>query len=235
MGDHLNSLKNTARLAGLLYVLMSLPAPIALAYVPSHILVEGNAVATTNNILTHEFLFRLSIISQFASTIIFVVLALVLFRLLRQVNQHLAILLVIFVIVQVPIVFLIETFNFSALMIANGEIYHAVQTEQKQDLVLLLINMHAYGIVVLEIFWGLWLIPFGQLVYKSGFIPKIFAFCLFIGGIGWISDSVTFLLFPTYHPFVSRYIMIVGAIGEFPIVFWLLIKGVKNNIPAIEH
>jgi len=55
MGNTGYSLKKTARLAGLLYVIMSIQAPIALLYVPSHIMVEGNPVATTNNILAHEF------------------------------------------------------------------------------------------------------------------------------------------------------------------------------------
>jgi hypothetical protein len=228
------SLKKTARLAGLLYVIMSIQAPIALLYVPSHIMVEGNPAATTNNILAHEFLFRLSIISQFTSIIIFVLLALVLYRLFNQVNQYQAKLLVAFVVVQVPMTFLLETFNFTSLMIAKGEILQAVQTEQKQDLVMMLLNIHSYGLVTSEIFWGLWLVPFGQLVYKSGFIPRIFGLCLFIGGISWVSDSVTFLLFPAYHPFVSQIIMVTGAIGEFPIMLWLLIKGVKNNIPAID-
>jgi hypothetical protein len=222
------SLKRTARMAGLLYVIMCIPTPYALIYVPSQILVDGNPAATTNNILAHEFFFRLSIVAQFCSIIVFVLLALTLYRLFKQVNGNLARLLVVFVVVQVPMVFLFETFNFTALMIAKGEIWQNVQTEQKQDLIMLLLNLHSYGIMILEIFWGLWLIPFGQLVYKSGFIPRIFALCLFIGGIGWMSNSVSFLLFPAFHPYISQYIMVIGAIGEFPIILWLLIMGVKK-------
>jgi Domain of unknown function (DUF4386) len=228
------SLKKTARMAGLLYVIMCIPTPFALIYIPSHILVDGNPAVTTNNILAHEFYFRLSIVAQFSSLIVFVLLALTLYRLFNLVSDHLARLLVVFVVVQVPMAFLFETFNFTALMIAKGEIWQTVQTEQKQDLIMLLLNMHSYGIMTLEIFWGLWLIPFGQLVYKSGFIPRIFAFCLFIGGIGWVSNSVSFLLFPDYHHFISQRIMVIGAIGEFPIILWLLIMGVKNNISTID-
>jgi Domain of unknown function (DUF4386) len=231
MEENTTLFKRTARLAGFLYVIMCIPAPYALLYVPSHIMIEGNPAATANNILAHEFLFRLSIVSQFFSIIVFVLLAFVLYRLFKQVNMHYAKLLVAFVVVQVPMVFLFETFNFTSLMIARGEILQAVQTEQKQNLVMLLLNLHSYGMMTLEIFWGLWLIPFGQLVYKSGFIPRIFGLCLFIGGIGWVSNSVTFLLFPAYHPFVSQYIMVIGAIGEFPIILWLLIIGAKLRKP----
>jgi Domain of unknown function (DUF4386) len=228
-------MKKSARIAGLLYVVMSIQAPLALLYVPSHILVDGNGQATIQNILLHEFLFRLSIISQFASTIIFVFLAITLYKIFSQVNKQQAILLLVFVAVQVPIVFILETFNFTGLMIAKGELLQALQTEQKQNFVMLLLNLHAYGMAVLEIFWGLWLIPFGILVYKSGFIPRLIGFCLFIGATGWITDSVTFLLFPVYNSLVSDYIMVAGAIGEFPIMLWLLIMGVKNNTTAADN
>jgi len=226
-----NSLKKTARLAGLLYVIMCIPTPYALMYVPSHILVDGDAIATTKNILAHEFLFRLSVVSQFFSMIVFVLLAFVLYRLFKELNGQYAKLVVAFVVVQVPMVFLFETFNFTSLMIAKGEILQTVQTEQKHTLVMLLLSMHDYGMMTLEIFWGLWLLPFGILVYKSQFIPRIFALCLLIGGIGWVSNSITFLLFPAYHPFISKFIMVIGAIGEFPIILWLLIVGVKVRKP----
>ena len=226
-----NSLKKTARLAGLLYVIMCIPTPYALMYVPSHILVDGDAIATTKNILAHEFLFRLSVVSQFFSMIVFVLLAFVLYRLFKELNGQYAKLVVAFVVVQVPMVFLFETFNFTSLMIAKGEILQTVQTEQKHTLVMLLLSMHDYGMMTLEIFWGLWLLPFGILVYKSQFIPRIFALCLLIGGIGWVSNSITFLLFPAYHPFISKFIMVIGAVGEFPIILWLLIVGVKVRKP----
>ena len=229
-----HSLKKTARLAGLLYVLMSIQAPIALLYVPSHILVASNPTATINNIIAHEFLFRLSIISQLTSIIIFMFLAFVLYRLFKQVNEFQSKLLVAFVVVQVPMAFIFETLSYASLMIAKGEILQAVQTEQKQALVMLLLKIHSYGIVTAEIFWGLWLLPFGQLVYKSGFIPKVFGFLLFYGGICWIVDSVTSLLFPTYGPLVSEIVTKTGWVGEIPIMLWLLIKGVKNNIITPE-
>jgi len=229
----INSLKKTARLSGLLYLLMSIQAPIALLYVPSHIMVDGNPTATFNNILSNEFLFRLSIISQLTAAIIFLLVALVLYRLFRQVNEFQAKLLVAFVALQVPITFVIETLNFTSLMIAKGEILQTVQIGQKQDWAMLLLNIHDYGLLTSEIFWGLWLLPFGVLVYKSGFIPRIFGLCLFYGCICWISTSVTSLLFPAYHPFISKIVMKTGWIGEIPIMLWLIIMGVKNNVPAI--
>jgi hypothetical protein len=226
--------KNIARLAGLLYFLLTIQAPIALLYVPSHILVNGNPLATVDNILAHEFLFRLSIISQLASAIIFLYLAFVLYRLFKQVNQFQAGLLVAFVLAQVITTFVFETFSFTSIMIAKNEILQSLQPDMKQNLVMLLLKIHSYGITIQEIFWGFWLLPFGILVYRSGFIPKIFAYCLVFGFVCWLGDSVSFILFPAYHPLVSDIVMKVGWIGEMPILFWLLIKGVKNDKLSLD-
>ncbi len=226
--------KNLARLAGLLYFLLTIQAPISLLYVPSHILVNGNPLATINNILAHEFLFRLSIISQLASAIIFIYLAFVLYKLFKSVNQFQSGLLVAFVLAQVITTFVFETFNFTSLMIAKNEILPMLQPDVKQNLVLLFLKIHNYGLTIQEILWGFWLLPFGLLVYQSGLIPKIFTFCLVFGFVCWLSDSVSFILFPAYHPFVSEIVMKAGWIGEMPILLWLLIKGANNNKQPLE-
>ena len=114
--------KNLARLAGLLYFLLTIQAPISLLYIPSHILVNGNPLATVNNILAHEFLFRLSIISQLARAIIFLYLAFVLYKIFKPVNQFQSGLLVAFVLAQVITTFVFETFNFTSLMIAKNSL-----------------------------------------------------------------------------------------------------------------
>lgn len=226
--------KNIARLAGLLYFLLTIQAPIALLYVPSHILIQNNPAATASNILSHEFMFRLSIVSQLASAIIFLYLAFVLYRLFKQVNQFQAGLLVAFVLAQVITTFIFETFNFTSMMIAKDEILQSLQPDQQHNLVMLFIKIHSYGIMIQEILWGFWLLPFGILVYRSGFIPKIFACCLVFGFVCWISDSVSFILFPAYHPIVSDIVMKAGWIGEMPILLWLLIMGAKNNAKEVE-
>jgi hypothetical protein len=228
------SLKRTARLAGFLYVIMGIPSAYGIMYVPSQIIIPGNAAASATNILAHEFLFRTGMVSQFISNTLFILLVLVLYRLLKQVNDYQAKLMVAFVLVQVPIGYLIETFNITSLLILNGEIMKALEPAQKQDLAILFLNMHKYGMITVEIFSGLWLMPFGQLVYKSRFIPRILGILLIIGGIAYIIEGLTFWLFPGYQPFVSRYMIVLYSIGETPIILWLLIKGVKNNIPAID-
>ena len=227
MEENVNPLKKTARTAGFLYLLLSVVGAYGLAYVPSQIMVSGNAAATANNILAHELMFRWGSVSQLISNTLFVFLVLVLYRLLKPVNGQLAKLMLIFVLVQVPLSFIIEVFNFTALIILKGEVMSALNLTQKQDLAMLFVRMHRYGFVVLEIFWGLWLIPFGQLVYQSVFIPKIFGVLLIIAGAAYITESFTAMLLPAYLSGVAQVTGVLYAIGEFAIMLWLMIKGVR--------
>jgi hypothetical protein len=234
------SLKKTARFAGFLYIIMGIPSAFGIAYVPSKIIDWGNAIITFNNIMTHEFLFRMGMVSQFISNVLFILLVSVLYHLFKQVNSFQSRLMVALVLVQVPIGFVIETFNMASLLILKGEIMKALTLEQKQEWVMLFVTMHKYGMIIIEIFSGLWLIPFGQLVYKSQFIPRILGILLVMGGIAYIIESLSFWLFPDYQPVVSSFMMIIYTIGETPIIFWLLIKGTKsvgkyNNKPDINQ
>jgi Domain of unknown function (DUF4386) len=141
--------------------------------------------------------------------------------------------MVAFVLVQVPIGFPMETFNITSLLILKGEIMKALDSEHRQDMATLFLTMHKYGMITVELFSGLWLIPFGQLVYKTRFISRILGVLLIIGGVAYIIESLTYWLFPDYQPFVSRFAIILYSIGETPIILWLLIKGLR--IPEIRH
>jgi hypothetical protein len=234
MENKVNSLKKTAKLAGFLYLILIIAGAYNIFYVSSQTIVLVDAVSTANNILSHEFLFRTGIISDIISNTIFVFLALVLYRLFKQVDENKAKLMVAFVIVQIPLVFIMEAFNITSLMIFKGEILKTFEPNQRQDLAMLFLKTNNYGSLTLEMFWGLWLIPLGQLVYKSGFIPSIFGILLIIAGIAYMIDSFISILFPSYSSFVNQPTLLLVAIGEISITLWLLIKGVKYNISPIE-
>lgn len=235
MENKATSLKRTARLAGLLYLVLVITGVYSIIYVSSQLIVQGDAVATSNNILAKEFLFRTGLINDFISNTIFVLLVLVLYRLLKQVNKFQAKLMVALVVVQIPAVFIMGALNITSLMIFKGAILQTFELDQRQDLAMLFLKINDYGMIALEVFWGLWLIPFGQLVYKSGFIPRIFGILLIIAGIAYVIDSFTFFLFPGYRAFFNQPTLLIVAIGEISITLWLLIKGVKNNITTIDN
>jgi hypothetical protein len=227
MENKVNPLKKTARLAGLLYLFLIITGVYILMYVPSQIIAGSDSDTTAKNILSNEFLFRTSIIGDILSNTIFVFLVLVLYRLLKQVNDHQAKLMVAFVIVQIPAVFIMEALNITSLMLFKGEILKTFELNQRQDLAMLFIKINDYGSLTLEMFWGLWLLPFGLLVYKSGFIPRIFGILLIIAGIAYMHASLASILFPSYSTLVNKPTLLLVAIGEISITLWLLIKGVK--------
>ena len=234
MENEVTSLKKTARLSGVLYLILIITGAYCIIYVSSKIIVQEDAISTSKNILTNEFLFRTGIISDLISNIIFVFLVLALYRLLKQVNEHRAKLMVALVIVQIPAVFIMEAFNITSLLIFKGEILNTFQLSQRQDLAMLFLKINEYGALTLEMFWGLWLLPFGLLVYKSRFIPRIFGILLIIAGIAYMNASFVALLFPSYGAFVNQPTLLLVAIGEISITLWLLIKGVRNTISTIE-
>ena len=222
-----NSLKKTARFAGLLYLLLVITGVFSIIYVSSAIIVKDDVIATAQNILAKEFLFRAGIINDLISNIIFVLLVLVLYRMFKQVNEHRAKLMLALVLVQIPAVFIMEALNITSLMIFKGEILKTFELSQRQDLAMLFLKINDFGALTLEMFWGLWLLPFGLLVYRSGFIPRIFGILLFIAGIAYMMDSFIALLLPRYSAFVNQPTLLLVAIGEFSITLWFLIKGVK--------
>jgi hypothetical protein len=226
MEEQTNSLKKTARIAGLWYLLLVIVGVYGLKYVQSQIVVEGNPAATTGNILTHEFIFRTGIFSNIIGNIIFLFLVLTLYRLLKTVNEHWAKLMVALVLVQIPVSFVIELFNYTSLMILKGDVMKSLSVMQKQEFGSLFLNMHNYGLAILEVFWGVWLIPLGLLVFRSEFIPRLIGVLLILGGAAYMADSFAFLLLPALDSFVSKFI-IIASLGEIIIMLWLLIFGVK--------
>jgi hypothetical protein len=225
-----SSLKNTARLAGLLYLVWIITGIFAMFYVPSQINMRGDAVTTAQNILSNEFLFRTSIVIDLISCTIWVFMVLVLYRLFKHVDERQAKLLVALVIVQIPAVFFMEAFNITSLMIFKGEILKTFELTQRQDLAMLFLRINDYGVLTLETFWGLWLFPLAILVYRSRFLPRFLGVWLIITGFFYLVLSFTSLLLPQYKDMVLNGAFALPAeVGEVALMLWLLIKGAKEQ------
>ena len=211
-----------ARVAGFLYVIVNLPAPFVLIYLPSRLIARGDAAATANNIMASESLFRLGIVGILFNSIANIFLVLALYQLLKVVNKNMASLMVIFMLVAVPIGMLNELNNLAVLLLLSGADYLKVfTTEQLQALVYLFLRLHSQGLNIAQIFWGLWLFPMGYLVFKSGFLPRILGVLLIIACFGYVIQS--FAAFLGYN--VS--IIFFTSWGELLFLLWLLIKGVN--------
>src|SRR6266508_3572028 len=219
-----------ARIAGATYLLL-LVAPLRLIYIPSALFVRGNATATANNIAAHELLFRLGIIGDlFTGTmVIFVMLAL--YRLFKGVDQSLATLMVILGGLMVtPIYFLNSLNDAAALLLVRGADFLSVfEKPQREALAMLFLRLHHQGVVVNEIFWGLWLLPLAFLVIRSGFLPRFLGVWLIINGFAYVITSFTGLLLPQYESMVSN-ITFPALLGELAFMLWLLIRGAKVEL-----
>jgi hypothetical protein len=225
----MNSTKKKARVAGLLYVLTSILGFFALAYVPSKLMVHGNAAATANKIAASETLFRLGIAGDLIGQAGFIFVALALYDLLKGVNQRQAALMLGLIVLSIPIAFLNELNAIAALVLVRGADYLSVFDKPQRDaLAMLFLKLHGQGFVVTEIFWGLWLVPFGLLVMRSGFLPRILGVLLIAACFGYLTDSLTSLLQLGQGAIISRVVTILTA-GELPIMFWLLIMGAKDQ------
>ena len=221
----MNSTKSKARTAGLLYLALALTGIFSLMYVPSTLIVFGDATATANNITSSELLYRTGILIGLVSNVIFVFLALALYRLFKEVNHKQAILMVILVMISVATSFVNTINQIAPLIILSGADFLVVFEKPQLDAAAYgFIRLHSYGIQILQIFWGLWLFPFGLLVYQSRFIPKILGVLLVIAGSGYLLSSFTFLVLPQYQDGISLLTTILEA-AELPIIFWLLIVG----------
>ena len=217
------SRNRTARHAGLLYLLMMPLGVFGIVYVPSALVVRGDAAATAQRIAASEGLFRSGIVSHLLSQVVFVFLVLSLFRLLESVNGRRARLMAILALLGVPIAMLSELGHLAALSVLDAPA-GALTPAQVQAQAMTFLDLRTQGVLISQIFWGLWLLPLGSLVYRSGFLPRAIGVLLGIAGTGYFIDSMTQLLAPGF-PVVSLFTFV----GELALALWLVIRGAGDH------
>lgn len=220
-----------ARIAGLIYFGVVLTGLFSLMYAPSKIIVSENASLTYQNIISHETLFRLWIVIGLLCYTLFLFLPLVLYKLLKPVNENHAKLMFLLGVMSVPIFFL-NTQNLLNILTLINQTDHqnGLSVAQIQTQVMLYLDQHANGMRIVHIFSGLWLFPFGYLVFKSGFLPKILGIFLMLGCFGYLINFAGQILIPDYSSIeLFSYISLPASFGEIGICLWLLIMGVKNK------
>ena len=222
------SLKKTARIAGLWYLMFTL-GPFYLLYVPSKTIVHNNPSATAALVLSHEKLFRLGLLAETVGAVIFIGLSLALYRLFENVDRHRARQMVALVLVSAALVLVAVVFNAVALAVfQGGDAWAAFDQHTRETIGMLLIRLHGQSNGVNEVFWGLWLLPFGWLVVRSRFLPRWLGYWLLLDGVCWVVYAVTGYLAPAYEDFLFR-IFQPAFLAELAIMLWLLIVGAKEN------
>jgi hypothetical protein len=219
----MNSINKIAKLAGILYFLVILAGVSNEILVRNFLFISGDITATVNNILTHEFIFRLGFVISLIRQVVLLSLVLVLYKLLKPVNSDIALVMVAFALVQVSIGMVSLLFQFTApLLLSTGGYSTVFTTDQWYAQTQFFIDLQVQGDVVSQLL-SVWLLPLGYLVYKSGFFPKILGVLLMIACLGYLADFLIFFLLPNLDLRVASFAFLAEVV--FP--FWLLIKGVN--------
>ncbi|MEY2501831.1 MAG: hypothetical protein QOI07_2165 [Verrucomicrobiota bacterium] len=225
--DDTNSLKKESRIAALLYFINGVPAPFALLYVPSVLIVRGDAAATANNVRDSEGLFRLGMAVELFSTTIVIFAMVAFYNLFKRVSHKHAMTMMILMLISVPISYLNVLNDLAALTLARGPAFlSAVFARPQLDaLVLFFLRLHNQGIILAQIFWGVWLFPFGIVAMRSGFIPRFVGISAIVAGSGYVIASSISLFLPALAQWGE--LALVLGIGELAF-FWMLIWGAKE-------
>lgn len=229
--DDINSLKRQSRIAALLYFINGLPAPFALLYVPAVLIVSGDAAATANNVRNSEALFRLGMAVELFSTTIVIFAMVAFYQLFKRVSQKHAMTMMILMLISVPMSYLNVLNDLAALTFARGPgfLSGVFDKAQLDALVLFFLRLHNQGIILAQIFWGLWLFPFGIVSMRSGFIPRFVGIAAMVAGSGYVIASSVALFLPASARGIGDLAMILG-IGELAFL-WLLIWGAREQRP----
>ncbi|MCX8131411.1 MAG: DUF4386 domain-containing protein [Clostridia bacterium] len=226
----MNSNKKAARIAGMWYLFMALFYTFSMIYVDSSFYVPGDVVSTVNNILASEWIFRLGFISCLIGHICFLFLANALYKLFKPVDSNLARQMVILIIVGVSVAFLNRLNQLASVLLLNGAGYlSSFKTSQLHALAMVFLDLHKHGGMITMIFWGLWLLPLGLLIFKSDIIPKVLGILLISACFCYLIDFFVFFFFPGYIEATDTVFSVVEAVAEVSFILWLLIRGVKGK------
>jgi ABC-type amino acid transport substrate-binding protein len=232
----MTSPKRLARIAGVLYLLVGIFGGFAQGFVEPKMYVAGNAAATAGKVVANAGLVRIGVVADLFDATIFVFLALTLYVLLNHVHRSVARAMVVLVVISAGIECLNSVFEFGGLRVATDSAYAAALGAAGSNvLVYLLLDLQHYGLLIAQIFFGLWLAPLGYLAYKSRLFPKPLGVVLIVGAVGYIVDLVAAFLLPDLGRGIHTFVIIPPAIAEVSMVLYLLVIGVKaaRQSPAI--
>ena len=218
------SVQRLARTAGLLALLSAVFGGLGEMYIPTRIIVSGDAAATVLNITTHPTLFRLGFATYLVEGICDVALTLLFYRLLKPAGKNMALFAAFLGLVSTAVYAVAEACYFAPTVILSGADYlKTFSPAQLNTLALLSLRLFGRITQIFFVFYGLASLIRGYLIYRSGYLPKILGVLLMIAGAGFIVENLAIVLAPAY---ASGYLLLPVGIAELSLILWLLVKGV---------
>ena len=224
----MNSNNKLARTAGFLYLITIIAGGWAEAFVREGLTVSGDAIATAHNILASEQLYRFGFVADLVTLICGTILSLIFYILFKPVNRNLSLLALIFSTVAGAVMAINLLNQFAPLLLLHNTSYlKAFTIEQLQTVSLFFLNLQSQGYNISLLLFAFYFPIIGYLVYKSNFLPRILGVIYTMAGLGYLTNSLAWFLFPHLAAHLFPYILIPAFIGESSMCLWLLFKGVK--------
>ncbi|OGA45868.1 MAG: hypothetical protein A3G24_18455 [Betaproteobacteria bacterium RIFCSPLOWO2_12_FULL_62_13] len=213
-----------ARIAGVLFLLSIVAGGFGEAYVPSKLVVSGDAAATAANLRASDLLFRAGFASYLVEALCDIALSLVMYILLRPVHRDLALLAAFFGLVSTAVFACAQLFHFAALLfIGDADYLRTFSPDQLNTLMLLSLKVSGYGGGIFMVFYGVASVLRGYLILRSGYLPKFLGALLLLAGLGFITKNFLLVLAPRYASDVFLLPMFLAAVS---LAAWLLVRGV---------
>jgi len=219
----------TIRIATALFFFICVPLSLWETRVQSKIFVPQDAVATAKNLLAHEFVFRTTLISHIIGTVVFILMVMLFYQIFKPVDNHLARLMIIPILLQFPIVFILEAVNFTALMTLKSEARTTFDVLQQQEVAYFLLRLHRYTFGADKIVFGLGFIPLGLLVIRSGIAPRIIGILILIGGVGYVMDTILYGLLQRATYLTVQPLKLISSVLYSLGFLWFLVKGARHT------
>ena len=222
----MNASPRTARLAGVAYLINGVSSMLGLVCAP---LVPGGAAALARAVAMPGSRFSVAIVADLTAEISSIVLVLLLYRLLREIHEVQAVLMAVLLVVATPISFVVSLSDVAARIFSvDAATIASLGTGPAGAMSRVFVQLHVQAVYGLELFWGLWLLPFGLLAIRSRFLPRLLGLLLIVACGAYLTHGLFALLVPGERAQAFELAAMAGrAAGELPMIFWLLVWGVR--------
>lgn len=217
-----------ARIGGILYLIIIVAGIFTELFIRNKLVISGDAIATTNNIMASQLLWRFGIACDLIMHVCDIPLMLIFYLLLKPVNKNLALLAVLFNLVQTTVMVAFKLNLFQTLFLLESSDYLKVfEPHQLDALAYISIRSDGYGFGIGLIFFGFECLVVGYLIFKAEYLPKTIGVLMQIAGLCYLINSFALILVPAFADIIFPVILIPSFIGELSLCLWLLLKGVN--------
>lgn len=226
----MNPIQRKARIAGLWYLTVTLTGIFTLMVAPSKLFVHGDAAATVQRMLGSEMFYRSYMAVSLISSLLFLMLALALYELFKEVDRGLSRLMLVLVVIQIPCAWVVTVAQALALELAKGGTFMGVFTgPQREALAMLFLRIDHHGTMASQLLWGLWLFPLAALVLRARYQPRFLGWWLHLNGLAYVAVWAIAMLAPQRYDRLDDLLFPV-FLGEVAFMLWLLIRGAKAPV-----